>query len=221
MPDSHFKGDFRGEKNPNGDMKIASGQEAVSVNDKEIFLRKAFDTDPQKGCELLFKQYYQPLCNHAVRYVYSREIAQDIVSDIFHFFLHKQLHLQVKTSFRAYLFIAVRNRSLKYLRDEFGKTDKSVDIGELDHSSAWPSPQQIMQFNELNFTINKSIQDMAPQCQRVFLLNRFEGKKYAEIAGELNISIKTVEAHISKALDLLRKAVRNEFIFLFFSILFF
>jgi RNA polymerase sigma-70 factor (family 1) len=180
--------------------------------DREIFIRKVFEEDPKKGCELLFKQYYLPMCSHAVRFIYSKEIAQDLVSEIFCAIWQKQLYLNITISYRAYLFTAVRNRSLKYINKEFGKIDNTIDVADLDHLSSLPTPQQFMQYNELYAKIEKTIQLLTPQSQKIFLMSRFEGKKYQAIANELHISIKTVEAHVSKALDNLRKAVRDEII---------
>jgi RNA polymerase sigma-70 factor (ECF subfamily) len=182
----------------------------VSWDDKEKFIRKTFDDDPQKGCELLFKQYYQPLCSHVVRFVYSREIAEDIVGDIFYSLLEKQLYLQIASSYRAYLFAAARNRSLKHLRKEFGRGQDARDVESLSCENGMPSPQQILVYDELFKKIERTIQSLAPRNQTVFLMNRFEGKKYQQIATELNISVKAVEAHISKALHVLRKAVRDQ-----------
>jgi RNA polymerase sigma-70 factor (ECF subfamily) len=54
--------------------------------DDEIFIKKALQSNPKYGCELLFRKYYKPLCNHAIRYVYSKEIAEDLVSDVFYKF---------------------------------------------------------------------------------------------------------------------------------------
>jgi RNA polymerase sigma-70 factor (ECF subfamily) len=183
---------------------------SISWDDKEIFIRKVFDEDPQKGCELLFKQYYQPLCSHVVRFVYSKEIAEDIIGDIFYALLDKQLYLHITSSYRAYLFAAARNRSLKHLHKEFGRAHETIDPEDLPGTSFIPSPQQILLYDELFKKIEHTIQSLAPRNQRVFLMNRFEGKKYLQIANELNISVKAVEAHISKALHVLRKAVRDE-----------
>jgi RNA polymerase sigma-70 factor (family 1) len=202
------------ENNPVRPLFPLIGSEAEPVpsspwDDKETFLRHAFTVDSKKGSELLFKQYYKPLCNHAVRFVYSKEIAEDIVCDVFYTFWSKQLYDRVTSSFRAYLFIAVRNRCLKHLRKEFGKTDTPIDQIEIEYSS--PTPLQLVQFNEFSHKIDKVIQSLPAQCQKVFLMNRFEGKKYKEIAEELNLSVKTVEAHISRALDVLRRAVQNDY----------
>ncbi len=201
--------DSADDKKANPLMQPHQDSEAFHGNDKEIFIRKAFDENPAKGCELLFKLYYQPLCSHAVRMVYSKQIAQDLVSDIFYSFWQNQLHLRITTSFRAYLFTAIRNRSLKYIRSEFGKFN-TADISEIELISDMPTPQHVMQYSELHLELEKTIQSLSPQCQKVFLMSRFEGKKNQEIAGELKLSIKTIEAHIGKALDRLRKIVRQD-----------
>ena len=58
--------------------------------------------------------------------------------------------------------------------------------------------------------LKKGIHGLSPQCQKVFLMNRFDGMKYQEIARELKLSLKTVEAHMSKALDLMRKVLKDQ-----------
>jgi len=193
-------------------MRTATNEHRSSVcwDDKEIFIRKVFDEDPQKGCELLFKQYYQPLCSHVVRFVYSKEIAEDIISDIFYTLLEKQLYFHITSSYRAYLFAAARNRALKHLHKEFGRGRHAIDLERLPCDSIMTSPQQILLYDELFKKIERTIQSLAPRNQKVFLMNRFEGMKYQQIAIQLNISVKAVEAHISKALQVLRKAVRDE-----------
>lgn len=181
----------------------------ISRTDKELFIRQTFKSDPSKGCELLFRLYYQQLCNHAVRYVYSKDIARDLVSDLFFTFLKKKLYLKITSSYRSYFFSAVRNKSLNYLRNEFYKIDSNNDVDKFDFSSPYPDPHQIVQFHELAHKIEDAIKTLPPQRQRVFLMSRYDGKKYRRIADELKISVKAVEAHISKGLDVLRKALKD------------
>jgi RNA polymerase sigma-70 factor (family 1) len=173
----------------------------------EFFIRKAFETDSAKGYELLFKYYYEPLCSHAVRFVYNKQVAEDIVADVFFTIWNKQLHDHISISFRAYLFTSVRNKCLTYLKWELDK-EKSEDLDEDSISSAL-LPDRIMELDELYLHLEKAINSFPPQCQKVFLMSRFEGKSYQEIASSLGISSKAVEAHISKALGLLRKAIHH------------
>jgi RNA polymerase sigma-70 factor (family 1) len=185
--------------------------EREPAQDTEWFIRKTFETNPQKGCELLFKHYYNALCSHAVRFVYAKQLAEDLVGEVFYVFWQKQVYQQIHTSYRAYLFTAVRHRALTYLRWEFDRENSSEDLSNVfDLSSPAPSPDQVLQCDELYLKIEKAIAALTPQSQKVFLMNRFEGKKNPEIARELNLSLKTVEAHMTKALGMLRQVLSGE-----------
>jgi RNA polymerase sigma-70 factor (family 1) len=177
--------------------------------DKELFIRQTFADDPKKGIELLFREYYVPLCSHAVRYVYSKEIARDLVSDIFCNFFQKQHYKRVQTSYRAYLYSCVRNDSLKFIqRGSHSKTEDTADDPEDAIWTCVQTPEEILSFEELYNKIETVIKELSPQSRKVFVMSRYEGKKYLEISHELDISLKTVEAHMSKALSTLRKALR-------------
>ncbi len=192
------------------ELPIGSGMDSKLI-DKEVFIRKAFDIDPKKGMELLYRTYYLPLCSHASRFLYSKEVAEDIVGDIFFVFYNKGLYKDIYYSYQSYLFSAVRRNSFNYIRREFGKFKKD-DIQGLEIDSQLPTPQQIMQYDELYFKIDAIIKLLPSQCRKVFMMSRYESKKYHEIASELNLSQKTVEAHISKALKILRESLNGEWL---------
>ena len=187
------------------------GSETVHITDDEIFIRKAIESNPEKGYELLFKRYYRPLCSHAVRFLYSKELAEDIVSEIFCSFWQKKTYLQIQTSYRAYLFTSVRRKAYTYLRSEFGRL-QNIDIEQIKSATTLPNPQQILQYNELYLKMEEVIRAISPQSQKVFMMSRFEGKKNQIIAEELQISVKTVEGHITKALSILRKTLQDGFL---------
>ena len=192
-------------------VSTVSSQEDELANDKEIFIRNSFSKDPTMGCELLFKRYYRVLCSHAVRFVYSRAIAEDIVSEVFTGFWEKRSFEHIQSSYRAYLFTMVRNRSLNYIKKEFGKGQSAGLDPEVDFAVV-EDPALIMQADELNELIEKTIQSLPNKCQLVFLMSRLEGKKNILISSELNISVKAIEAHITKALDRLRKALQQDYL---------
>jgi len=105
-----------------------------TVFDSELFLRKAFEQEPRKGFELLFRQYYTPLCSHAVRFVYSRQLAEDLVSEVFYQFYRSEAYRNVRSSYISYLFTAVRNEAFTHLKKEFNilrairPTDKAIMV---------------------------------------------------------------------------------------------
>ncbi len=180
------------------------------ITDAEIFIRQAFQDDAAKGYELLFRRYHRALCSHAVRFVYSKETAEDIVEDVFLNFWNQQLQSKITTSFRAYLYVSVRNRAFNYLRWEF-KNDSDIDeIPEIMLNQVLEeTPQTMLQYDELFDKIEKSITTLPPQCQRVFLMSRFENKKNREIAEELEIALKTVESHLVKALAQMKSSLEG------------
>ncbi|WP_020605445.1 RNA polymerase sigma-70 factor [Spirosoma spitsbergense] len=179
------------------------------VTDSELLIRQAFAQSPIKGYELLFNRYYKPLCSHAARFVYDRQLSEDIVVDTFAQFWQKRLDLVVTTSFRAYLFTIVRNRAFTHLRQEFGREQMPDHSADTDPITDGSTPLQLLQFNELQLKINETIQSASAHSQKVFVMSRFEGKKNGQIADELGVSIKTVEGHITKMLTLLRQVLRQ------------
>jgi RNA polymerase sigma-70 factor (family 1) len=187
-----------------------SGEKKESkIIDEEILIKRIFDHNPKQGCEILFRKYYRILCSHALRLVYSKEIAEDIVAEIFCRFWSDQVYLNITTSYRAYLFKAVRFSSYNYLRWELTKKNNRFDFENFIADVNSLRPEETMLFDELSEEIGRVIEDLPSQCKKVFLLSRFENKKYREIADELGISIKAVEGHVSKALEKLRSRLKG------------
>ncbi|GAB4033710.1 RNA polymerase sigma-70 factor [Spirosoma jeollabukense] len=186
-------------------------EENPAGNDTELFIRRTFAESPKKGCELLFRRYYQALCSHAVRFVYSKETAEDLVSEVFCKFWKTKAYETVTSSYRYYLFRSVRNEAYNYLRLEFQQLD-DIETAAVREDAFSQRPDQILQFEEVFHQVEDLVESLPPQCRKVFLLNRFEGKKYQDIATELGISIKTVEVHIGKALGIVRKGLKDHWL---------
>lgn len=175
----------------------AEVQEAI-VTDAEVFIRQAFKTDPKYGCELLFHHYYQSLCNHAVRLLYSKAIAEDLVSEIFYQFYRQGSYQQITSSYRAYLYKAVRNSAINYVRREANQSADLASCADLA-GLACQHPDALIEYEELYQRVETAINSLPPQRRKIYLLHRFENKKYAEIAAELQLSTRTVEVQIRKA----------------------
>jgi len=175
------------------------------VLDNERILKNAIQKNPQQGFQMLFRLYYKPLCSHAIRFVYSKEVAEDIVSEIFTNIWNKKLYDKINnSSYRTYLYQALRNSIYNYLDKEFRiKEHQKLVSSSEEKMIENATPQSIMLFDELSIKIQMAIESLPPQCKKVFILSRIEGKKYAEIAEELQIKLKTVEAHMMKALSII------------------
>ncbi|GGM96561.1 DNA-directed RNA polymerase sigma-70 factor [Dyadobacter beijingensis] len=212
FPLNDFDEDSPGRGQEHADGPVPAGM----VADDEWLLRSQFSANPEKGCELLFRRYYVNLCNHAIRFVHSRAVAEDIVSEIFTTFWQNQTFLHVSTSYRAYLYKAVRHRAYNYLKWQMrfiAPADAPV------HASESPSPDEALQYTELHQRIELIVRDLPAQCRRAYLLKRVEGKKYDEVAEEMNISAKAVEALVSRALSRIRKELSAHWV-LFFTLFF-
>ncbi|WP_138475465.1 RNA polymerase sigma-70 factor [Dyadobacter bucti] len=198
-----------------GNMRRPSDAKPVVI-DNEHLVRAAFAESANKGFEALFRLYYQALFSHAVRFVYTKEKAEDIVCEVFLDFWKSNSFNAIQGTYRSYLYAAVRNRAYTYIRYEL-KEERTLTSTEFsEHVSGSENPQLLIEYDELHQRIARTIDSLPSQCQRVFLLSRFEGKKNHEIATELGLALKTVEAHMAKALSQLRKAVWLTLLLLFF-----
>jgi RNA polymerase sigma-70 factor (ECF subfamily) len=174
----------------------------------DILLITKIKEGNMKAFEEVFRLYYAPLCLYASCIMGQTDTAEEVVQELFYVLWRDRNKLQLLYSLKGYLYGAVRNQSLQYLEHEEVKKhyhDKVAAEGcEEDYSS---NPQNEMEFEELQKIIFDVLGLLPERCSRIFRMHRFEGKKYTEIASELQISVKTVEAEMTKALKTLRNKV--------------
>jgi RNA polymerase sigma-70 factor (ECF subfamily) len=141
------------------------------------------------------------------RVINDADYAEDIVQEIFTDIWRKRESINVQSSLRAYLRRASVNRSLNHIRKQRMKFDENEEA-IIDIESNTINGQQGMERDELEQRIHDCIDALPPKCKLVFSLSRFENMSYQEIADHLEISIKTVENQISKALRILRNSIQ-------------
>jgi RNA polymerase sigma-70 factor (ECF subfamily) len=157
-------------------------RDAVLFTDDDVFIKKIFATDPRKAFELLFKKYYSLLCNHAVRFVYSKQKAEDLVADVFVLFWNSRLYANVKGSYRSYFFSGVRNKCYTYLKWEL-KKELADELKDTQIESLHPTPEEMLQASDLHIKIERTIKSLPTRQQQVFVMSRFEGKKIMPLQG--------------------------------------
>ncbi len=158
--------------------------------------------------EMFFKTYYQPLCNYAYSFIKDKDEAEEIVQSTFLSVWEKRDSLDIKTSLKSYLYTMVRNTSLNVIKHEKIKQKYVGEALAVDERSHEGVTQAVLS-SELEERIQQAIGVLPEQCRLVFKLSRFEELKYAEIAEHLNISIKTVENHMGKALKIMREQLKD------------
>ena len=150
--------------------------------------------------EKLVREYFPPLMSFSRKILVDEDDAREVVQKVFISLWEKRGEIDLSTSLKSYLFTSVHNRSLNVIRDR--KKFSSEEVPEL--AGEWDVSAQIESM-ELEEKINEALESLPEKCRQIFELNRFDGLKYSEIATQLDISIKTVENQISKALRILRE----------------
>jgi RNA polymerase sigma-70 factor (ECF subfamily) len=159
------------------------------------------------GFDALFRSEYKGMVLFAIRYVKDEESAKEIVQEAFISLWEKRETIDPGRPVKSYLSTSVRNRCLNFLRD-----NKRFDGTLLSLEGLFPDPpsedNSVMELKELGAQIKSAIAELPEKCREVFELNRFEQMKYQQIADHLQISVKTVETQMSKALSHLRTRLR-------------
>ena len=165
--------------------------------------------------EKLFREYFTSLMAFSRRILGDEDDAREVVHQVFIKLWERRSEIDLSTSLKSYLFTAVNNRSLNMIRDrrKFSSEEVPERVGEWDVSAQLESM-------ELEEQIHKVIDSLPERCRMIFELNRFDGLKYAEIATQLDISVKTVENQMSKALKILREQLAKYLTILLWLILF-
>ena len=151
----------------------------------------------------IFRTWYGPLVGTAERMLRDRAVAEELVQDVMLELWRRRETLAEDGSAQAYLFQATRNRVLNHLRHL--KIEQRSEPDVRGESSSTPHADAAVAQEELDVAVQRAVQSLPDRCREVFELSRVHGLKYAEIARQLGISVKTVEAQMGKALRTMRE----------------
>lgn len=168
----------------------------------------------------LFDHHFTDLCNFLLIYLHRKELAEEIALDIFTFVWEKRKSLQIKATFKSFLFASAKNKAISLYRKEHQKIFTSIEASE----STMPndsSSQFTMENNELRDLINEAIFRLPEKSRQIYLLAWEENLSYNEIALQLGLSPKTIENHVGIALRKLRESLQPYYkqIFMWWMIL--
>ena len=161
----------------------------------ELFILSKIKEGDIKAFEEVFHRYYSPLCWYA--------------AGMFYVFWRERENLQIFCSVKSYLYGAVRNEVLQYCEHREVRNRYREAMQASGESGISSGPEEQMEYKELEELINRTLEKLPERRRCIFKMHRMEGKKYAEIASLLTVSVKTVEAEMTKALKTLRKEVEK------------
>lgn len=166
---------------------------------EEYELINRIKNSDKQAFELLFTTYYKFLCRFAYMITKNKESAEEIVQTLFVQLWEMRKNLLITTNVKNYLCVSLRNMCVNYLKKEIvtEKREKEYFVNSLNDSN----------FNEENFKqkLTEALYSLPEKCRTVYYLKNMEGLTHKEIAEYLDISEKTIENHITKALKYLRE----------------
>lgn len=187
-----------------------------SYSDEQLVL--ALNHSDREAFKYVYFTYFSSLCKYINTYTNNHQATEDIIQNVLLKLWEKRTELKIHTSFKNYLYRFAYNTFI----DSYRKTKK---INEQLEALRYTYLNEIIEENDVLkeqrlIALRKAIDELPPRCKEIFVLSKYEGYKYKEIAGRLGISINTVEIQIGKAFKVLRmkmKDVKSLNMFLSFS----
>ena len=176
---------------------------AFSSSEDEINWVNKLKNGDSDAFESLFKRYCQALINFSRRIVSETETAENIVQDVFLKLWENRKNLKPGASIKSYLYTIARNESLKHQRHQTVVRGSKEEISEL-HAPV-KTPDEHLSEIELTSQIQKAVESLPARCKIIFMMNRYDDLTYKEIAEVLELSVKTVETQMGRALKHLRE----------------
>jgi len=173
------------------------------MDDRELLERLRGSDGADEAFDSIFRAWYAPLVRAAEAMLRDRAAAEEVVQDMMLTLWQRRETLEVDESLRAYLYRATRNRALNHLRRQRVELRGEPYLG--DRNATAPIADSALGERELAEAIHDAVGALPPRCREVFELSRAHGLTYAEIAKTLEISVKTVEVQMGKALRVLRE----------------
>ena len=175
---------------------------ADNFSEERSLILRLIEGDEDAFCEL-YATYKNRLIYFAIRFLKSREYAEDVFQDAFTVVWQSRRFINPDASFSSYLYTIMRNRILNQLRNAANeeKLKESILSQALDYTE--DTKREVM-LNDLKYLISHALQQLTPRQREIFEMSREAQLSHKEIADKLGISVNTVQEHISTSLKLIR-----------------
>ncbi|MEL6562216.1 MAG: RNA polymerase sigma-70 factor [Bacteroidota bacterium] len=193
-------------------------QEISESNLNSDLIWKQIMSDDVNAFQMLFNAFYENLVSYSHRFTQQQVISEEIVQDVFISLWERRRKITIQSSLKSYLYRAVKNRTINYVKNQLPKDQVTTDLNEnltITESNDEPGSE-----TELKEAIDKAVSHLPDKCRTIFLLSRGEGLTHKEIAAELDISTKTVENQIGIAIKKLRTSLKPFLNSIVFSVIF-
>ena len=170
------------------------------MDDAELLRRLA--AGDEQAYDTVFRAWYPRLVRAADALVRDAGVAEELVQEVMLELWRRREQLAHDGSPQAYLFQATRNRALNHLRHR--QVQQRAEPYLADDGARPATAPAAVELAELDVAVREAVAELPPRCRDVFELSRVQGLRYAEIAATLGVSVKAVEAQMTKALRSLR-----------------
>ncbi|WP_421874524.1 RNA polymerase sigma-70 factor [Marinoscillum sp.] len=153
----------------------------------------------EREFEAFFNLHYPAMVGFAMNYISDKDQAEELVQEVFTNVWVKAESIEIKTSAKSYLYTATRNACLNFLKHQ------KIEMAYAKTNEGLSTASDYREYDELLSRLEQAMDKIPEKCRAIFELNRFEGMRYKEIAQELDLSLKTVENQMGKALKILRE----------------
>jgi RNA polymerase sigma-70 factor (family 1) len=178
-----------------------------SIDELREIQRRIAVYDDEKAYKAAFFLFHNRLKQFAFSFVKSKEMAEEIVSDVFINIWKRRKHLEEINSFKTYLYISTKNISLKYLLKQHKQVAIAIDALNIELESKDIHPDQMMITADMANKIIEAVNQLPPRCKLVYKFIKEDGLRYKEVAAILNISVKTIDNHLAVALKKIGAAI--------------
>jgi RNA polymerase sigma-70 factor (family 1) len=175
---------------------------------EKILVEKLKEEGSKNAFSAIFISYYRDLVLFATNYTHETESAEEIVQDVFVRIWEEHEVINIKVSLKSYLLKSVRNKCIDWIRQAEVRRKYKEECFYTLLTYDFSTDNYIIN-SELENLIRAALMKLPPVIEQVYRMNRYEGLKYHEIAEKLNVSVRTVEDRIGKALSLLRNELHD------------
>lgn len=180
----------------------------ATKNDIQEWISEVSRNDDQRAFRYLFDHYYPKLVNYARYLLESKSASDEVISSVFIGLWNNRNRLKKIKNIDSYIFRAIKNKCLSYLRDVHRLQYEELNIEETQLVKAIDSPESSLINKEMRGEILNALDNLPPRCRLVFELVKQDGFKYKEVAELLDVSVNTVENQMGKAMSKLRKKLQ-------------